>query len=166
MQLNAEYLYSKVYGGYVKESGKKDRSFFMPTHMESHKRGRTMPRIKKRNRPDYDGYERGIFTRNKAILRKTATVCALCGLPLNKQAKYPDPMSTSIDHKIPVALGGKSTLDNLQATHLICNKRKGKKIVFELNTKQRQKELSQENVIDVSSIPQYVDWSNYKVEDC
>jgi len=55
----------------------------------------------KRNRPDFDGIERGIYAHNKAILRKTATVCALCGLPLDKSLKYPNPMSVSIDHVLP-----------------------------------------------------------------
>ena len=90
-----------------------------------------------------DGNERGIYFHNKAILRKTATVCALCGMPLDKSLKYPDPLSISIDHILPVALGGKSTIDNLQATHLICNKENS-------TVPTREK-----------SIPQYIDWANY-----
>ena len=116
----------------------------------------------KRNRPDFDGNERGIYAHNKALLRKTATVCALCGMPLNKSLRYPDPMSISIDHIIPVALGGKSTLDNLQPTHLICNKNKGKK-VLSLSQKNLQKENN--SVIcpekNRGGLPQYVDWKNY-----
>lgn len=108
----------------------------------------------KRNRPDFDGAERGIYAHNKAILRKTATVCALCGMPLDKSLKYPDPMSTSIDHILPVTLGGRSTIDNLQATHLICNKQKGKKILA--TKKEDITPAAREKII-----PQYVDWANY-----
>lgn len=111
----------------------------------------------KRNRPDFDGNERGIYNHNKAILRKTATSCALCGMPLDKTLKYPDPMSISIDHIIPIALGGKSTLGNLQATHLICNKNKGKKIIS-LNKKEQLKETKS---IQFES-PQYIDWKSYQ----
>lgn len=119
----------------------------------------------KRNRPDFDGNERGIYAHNKAILRKTATICALCGMPLDKSLKYPNPMSISIDHIIPVALGGRSTLDNLQATHLVCNKQKGKKITS------KNKAIGGVDSKDVSnvyknemSLPQYIDWSNYEVD--
>lgn len=93
----------------------------------------------RRNRPDMDGNERGIYLHNKNILRKTATVCALCGMPFDKTLKYPHPMSISIDHIIPVTLGGKSTIDNLQATHLICNKSKGKKVLFKITDSKEDK---------------------------
>ena len=109
----------------------------------------------KRNRPDMDGIDRGIYAHNKSILRKTAMVCALCGMPLDKSLKYPDPMSISIDHIIPVKLGGKSTIDNLQATHLICNKEKGAKMLSK-DGKGQLKEKTEKK-----KIPQYIDWSNY-----
>lgn len=120
---------------------------------------------KKRNRPDFDGNERGIYAHNKAILRKTATACALCGMPFDKSLKYPHPLSISIDHIIPVALGGRSTLDNLQATHLICNKEKGKKLLaINKNDKQKCKEIDERVQKTLHSIPQYIDWTNYKGE--
>jgi len=109
---------------------------------------------KKRYRPDIDGNEQGIYKHNRAILRKTATVCALCGMPIDKSLKYPNPMSISIDHIIPVALGGRSTIDNLQATHLICNKAKGKKVLAKNNEEHTIPERPK-------LIPQYIDWSNY-----
>lgn len=110
---------------------------------------------KKRNRPDLDGNEQGIYKHNRAILRKTCNVCALCGMPIDKSLKYPHPMSISIDHIIPVALGGKSTIDNLQATHLLCNKEKGKKLL--VNPKETFKPITREK-----TIPQYIDWSAYE----
>lgn len=109
----------------------------------------------RRNRPDFDGNEIGIYKHNKAILRKTATLCALCGMPIDKSLKYPNPMSISIDHIIPVALGGRSTIDNLQATHLICNKSKGKRVLTK--NKEEYQAPSREK-----AIPQYIDWSNYE----
>lgn len=108
-------------------------------------------------RADHKGIQSGIFKHNKALLIKTATKCALCGLPINKNLKYPDPMSISIDHIIPISKGGKSSLDNLQATHLICNKQKGTKIIAlskkEIAIEDREKDLN---------FPQYIDWRNYK----
>lgn len=105
----------------------------------------------RRNRPDFDGNEQGIYKHNRAILRKTSTVCALCGLPFDKSLKFPHPMSLTIDHIIPVALGGKSTIDNLQAAHLVCNESKGKKIIGN-----NKKVVREDN-----NLPQYIDWSNY-----
>lgn len=117
----------------------------------------------KRNRPDFDGAERGIYFHNKGILRRTATVCALCGMPLDKRLKYPDPMSISIDHIIPVALGGRSTIDNLQATHLICNKVKGKKVLSQLKPSQELTDSPpQAFAKKEKNIPQYIDWTNYQ----
>lgn len=55
-------------------------------------------------------------------------VCCLCGGPLDRSLKYPDPMSRSLDHAIPLAHGGPHSQENLQWTHLICNVRKGAKI--------------------------------------
>lgn len=104
-----------------------------------------------------DGKEQGIYKHNRAILRKTSTVCALCGMPLDKTLKFPHPMSISIDHIIPVAVGGRSTIDNLQATHLICNKSKGKKILF--NANKNEEYVPPERT---KTIPQYIDWSNYQ----
>lgn len=109
----------------------------------------------KRNRPDFDGKEQGIYKHNRAILKKTATICALCGMPIDKSLRFPDPMSVSIDHIIPVALGGKSTLDNLQATHLICNKAKGTKV---LSKASREYKIPDREKV----IPQYIDWAAYE----
>lgn len=133
----------------------------------------------RRNRPDMDGIERGLYNHNRKVLRKTSMVCALCGMPLDKSLKYPDPMSISIDHIIPVALGGKSTLDNLQATHLICNKEKGKRIIPNEKTN-RMISNNKSNGLYVDEknnnfnkfttttgsprLPQYIDWSSYNGE--
>lgn len=108
------------------------------------------------------GNERGLFEHNRNVLRKTSTICALCGMPLDKSLKYPHPLSTSIDHIIPVALGGRSTLDNLQATHLQCNKEKGKKILINSKGQLDTTTLPHtSNAEKNKKIPQYLDWSNY-----
>lgn len=51
--------------------------------------------------------------------------CGLCGEPLDRDARYPDPVSPSLDHIIPIVLGGSHEQSNLQWTHLLCNKKKG-----------------------------------------
>lgn len=114
---------------------------------------------KKKERADHVGTERSLFLHNKAILRKTARVCALCGLPLDPTLKWPDPMCTTIDHRIPVALGGRSTLDNLQAAHNICNKQKGKKLLIRPASDEKQPDIF-ENKKKFNDIPQYLDWTS------
>lgn len=51
--------------------------------------------------------------------------CGICGAFLDRQVPYPDPMSQSLDHIIPLALGGGHVQDNLQWAHLRCNVSKG-----------------------------------------
>ena len=61
-----------------------------------------------------------IFYRDKGI-------CQLCLQPIDLTLDYPNPMSYSIDHKIPRSLGGTHEQRNLQASHLVCNVRRGNK---------------------------------------
>lgn len=73
--------------------------------------------------------------RRRALMRGTSTgpidfaalwtgMCPLCGVEIDQGVRYPDPMSKSIDHIVPLARGGSHTQDNLQWTHLTCNLRK------------------------------------------
>lgn len=103
-------------------------------------------------RPDVNGPEQGIFKKNKKILLKTAEICALCGGYIDKSLKYPHPMSASVDHIVPVKRGGKSTLDNLQVTHLVCNLNKGARMSPTVQS------------VPTKSIPQAFDWASYKAE--
>lgn len=54
--------------------------------------------------------------------------CGICGDALDEGVSYPDPMSKSLDHIIPLAKGGTHTRDNLQWSHLTCNMRKSAKM--------------------------------------
>ena len=55
-------------------------------------------------------------------------VCGICGLKIDKKLKYPNSMSVSHDHIIPIAKGGGHIYDNIQPAHLVCNERKHIKI--------------------------------------
>jgi hypothetical protein len=54
--------------------------------------------------------------------------CQLCRNAVNKGLKWPDPLSASIDHVIPISLGGEHSYANTQLAHLVCNIRKGNRI--------------------------------------
>jgi hypothetical protein len=51
--------------------------------------------------------------------------CGLCEGELDPGLRHPDPLSKSLDHIIPLALGGTHEASNLQWAHLVCNVRKG-----------------------------------------
>ncbi len=79
-----------------------------------------------RYRPDMDGGHRTQYDRNKRIIFHSQEYCALCGGLVDFSRKFPDPLSPSIDHIIPVSRGGDpSALENMQLAHLGCNAAKG-----------------------------------------
>lgn len=56
--------------------------------------------------------------------------CALCGLPIDYNLKWPDVMAFTADHiipwsKLPPGDRRRSSLDNLQPAHVCCNSSKG-----------------------------------------
>lgn len=55
--------------------------------------------------------------------------CWICSHSVDPSTAWPDPMSPSIDHVIPLALGGDHTLSNCSLSHLRCNIRKGVRIL-------------------------------------
>jgi 5-methylcytosine-specific restriction endonuclease McrA len=48
-------------------------------------------------------------------------LCGICGDPVDRSLSYPDPMSKSLDHIVPVSRGGAHALTNVQCSHLRCN---------------------------------------------
>lgn len=65
-----------------------------------------------------------VFIRDKWI-------CQICRRKINPQLKHPHPRSKSIDHIVPLSLGGTHERKNVQAAHLGCNARKGNREVGE-----------------------------------
>lgn len=51
--------------------------------------------------------------------------CGICLLPMDPDLPYPDPLSKSVDHIIPLVRGGTHEQSNLQYAHLRCNFAKG-----------------------------------------
>ena len=68
--------------------------------------------------------ERGVvieqFSR-KDIFERDGWRCGICGKAIRRGLKHPHPLSASLDHIIPLAVGGSHTKANVQATHLRCN---------------------------------------------
>jgi 5-methylcytosine-specific restriction endonuclease McrA len=56
-----------------------------------------------------------------AIVERDGFNCQICGMPIDPEAPVRGKFSLSIDHIIPLAIGGSHTADNVRATHLVCN---------------------------------------------
>jgi 5-methylcytosine-specific restriction endonuclease McrA len=63
------------------------------------------------------------------IFQRDNFVCHICGAPIDMNALAPTPMSPSIDHVIPIKLGGADTEDNVKAAHFICNSKKSDRLM-------------------------------------
>lgn len=72
---------------------------------------------KMRTEPRFSMYELG---------ERDGWKCGICAGPLNRRRKWPDPLSISIDHILPIAKGGEHLNPaNLRLSHLSCNVRRG-----------------------------------------
>lgn len=69
------------------------------------------------------------ITLKETVYSKSYGICQLCYSPVSKHLKYPHPKSASIDHIIPLSRGGADNIYNMQLAHLVCNMKKGNKIL-------------------------------------
>lgn len=60
-------------------------------------------------------------------IKATENICHLCGDPIPQDAKWPDPLSFSLDHLEPRIFRPDLALDrgNARAAHYGCNSRRG-----------------------------------------
>lgn len=104
-----------------------------------------------KKRTDRAPGNRALFDANRKIILATQSVCAICGRPVDKSIKYPDPMSATVDHIIPVSRNGDPvSLDNLQLAHRMCNRMKSDKVYTEPRHTDENRRLPQTN-----------DWRNF-----
>ena len=58
---------------------------------------------------------------DKLVFLRDGWICQICHKKVDKRFKYPNPMSGSLDHIMPLSRGGSHTYKNVQLTHLTCN---------------------------------------------
>jgi 5-methylcytosine-specific restriction endonuclease McrA len=63
------------------------------------------------------------------IFKRDDYTCQLCSLPIVMSLIFPHRMSSTIDHIVPLAVGGTHEPANVQAAHFACNAAKGARIV-------------------------------------
>ncbi len=61
------------------------------------------------------------------IFERDNWTCGICKNPIDSKLKWPNSLSVSLDHIIPLSRGGTHTKENCQAAHLACNIQKGSK---------------------------------------
>lgn len=115
-------------------------------------RGTTKTRPTYYTRPEHDPALRTLWRHNKKIILATQSICGICGKPVDKSLKYPDPMCATVDHIIPVSRNGDPTaLDNLQLAHKYCNRMKSDKLP----------EATKESKDVNRDLPQSVNWRTF-----
>jgi len=65
------------------------------------------------------------------VYERDGWICGLCSEPVDRELGYPDPLSKSLDHIIPLSRGGHHVWDNVQLAHLACNNKKQARIAEE-----------------------------------
>ena len=109
-------------------------------------------------RLDRTGSHRGVYESNRKKILKLQSVCGICGNPVDKTLKYPDPMCGVVDHIIPLNKGGHpSDINNLQLAHHSCNREKSDKLF-----KDEGKIKKEAKVIGNRNLPQSRDWRSYR----
>lgn len=57
--------------------------------------------------------------------KRDGWLCGICREPIDPRVAWPDQMSASVDHVIPLSHGGEHTYVNCRIAHWICNVRRG-----------------------------------------
>jgi len=63
-----------------------------------------------------------------SVFERDGLICGICSEPIDRDATFPDPLSASLDHIVPLSKGGEHSRANTRATHLRCNCRKSYKL--------------------------------------
>ena len=112
-------------------------------------------------RKDELGEHRTALDRNRKKIYATQSVCGICGKPVDFSLRYPDPMSKTVDHIIPINRGGHpSDLSNLQLAHLNCNRLKSDNLLQE----KPSTAPSGSSLISNRNLPLSFDWKNFKTQ--
>lgn len=65
---------------------------------------------------------------SEEIFERDNWICHLCQSPVDPGLSWPDIMSATIDHVVPLSRGGTHERQNVALAHLGCNSRKGNRV--------------------------------------
>lgn len=78
------------------------------------------------------------YRRRRRVILSGEPVCGICGQPIDKTLKWPDPMSPSADHVVPHSKGGSDF--QLMPAHLGCNRKRQAKDLGEVAVRRNSRE--------------------------
>lgn len=111
-------------------------------------------------RADDVGQHRTAYEKNKKRLLANHPPCAICGKEIDYDARFPAPLSPTVDHIIPISLGGHpSDIENLQPAHFCCNRAKADKLM-----KDSVSYTDEEQIISNRILPQTMEWARYQAK--
>lgn len=55
------------------------------------------------------------------VLERDKWMCGICGKKIPKGVAYPHPLYRTLDHVVPLAVGGEHSYANIQSAHFGCN---------------------------------------------
>jgi HNH endonuclease len=76
-----------------------------------------------------------VYINKLQVFERDGWICGLCHEPVDREARWPAAESPSLDHIVPLALGGPHIYENVQCAHFGCNviKNDGRKFVKATN---------------------------------
>lgn len=63
------------------------------------------------------------------VFERDSWTCHICGLPVDRALNGQHPMGPTLDHMVPLKLGGAHSYENISLAHRSCNTRKGARLV-------------------------------------
>ncbi|MFJ3201006.1 HNH endonuclease [Streptomyces sp. NPDC086989] len=64
-----------------------------------------------------------------SIAERDGWRCSLCSHPVDPAVTWPDSLSPSLDHRVPLSKGGAHDPSNVFLAHLGCNSSKGDRLL-------------------------------------
>jgi 5-methylcytosine-specific restriction endonuclease McrA len=68
------------------------------------------------------------------VRERSGGLCAICSAPLDWSIPWPERMSVSLDHIVPLSRGGAHATDNARYVHLVCNLSKNNRLDSEMTS--------------------------------
>lgn len=63
--------------------------------------------------------------RNTDVFERDNWICGICGSAVDPELSWPDPRCATLDHIVPLSLGGDHIWENVRLAHARCNSRRG-----------------------------------------
>lgn len=73
-------------------------------------------------------YAKGDKIDHLAVFEAHRWTCYVCKKPIDRRLRFPHFMAATIEHIVPLSMGGTHTWDNVAASHARCNWERGNSI--------------------------------------